>query len=43
MIDDTLGNYTGSEYKIDFLKEPSHTTPAKPFPIPKIHQEPVET
>ena len=39
MINDTLGNYTGSEYKIDFLKEPSHTTPAKPFPI---HQESVE-
>ena len=34
----TLGNYTGSEYEIELLKgtKPYH---AKPFPIPKIHEE----
>ena len=38
IFDGTLGNYTGSEYKIEFLEgsKPYH---AKPFPIPKIHEE----
>ena len=38
MIDGTLGNYTGTEYKIELLEstQPYH---AKPFPIPKMHEE----
>ena len=38
MFDGTLGNYTGSEYKIELLDgaKPYH---AKPFPISKIHKE----
>ena len=38
MFDGTLGNYTGTEYKIELLKgaQPYH---AKPFPIPKIYEE----
>ena len=38
MFDGTLGNYKGSEYKIELLEgaKPYH---AKPFPIPKIHKE----
>ena len=37
MFDGTLGNYTGSEYKIELLEGVKlyHT---KPFPIPKIHK-----
>ena len=33
MFDGTLGNYTGSEYKVEILEgaKPYH---AKPFPIP---------
>ena len=42
MFDGTLGNYTGTEYKIELQKgaQPYHT---KPFPIPKIHEETLET
>ena len=42
MFDGTLGNYTGSEYKIALLEEaiPYHTNP---FPIPKIHKETLKT
>ena len=38
VFDGTLGNDTGSEYKIEHLEgaKPYH---AKPFPIPKIHEE----
>ena len=37
MFDGTLGNYTGSKYKIE-LKENIAPYHAKPFPIPKIHE-----
>ena len=39
--DDTLRNHTGTEYKIELLKgaQPCH---AKPFPIPKVHVEPLK-
>ena len=42
MFDGNLGNYTGTEYKIELLKgaQPYH---AKPFPIPKIHEETLKT
>ena len=42
MFDGTLGDYTGSEYKIELLEgsKPYH---AKPFPIPKIHEETLKT
>ena len=33
-----LGNYTGTEYKIEPL-EGAQLYHAKPFPIPKIHEE----
>ena len=38
MIDGTLGNHTGTEYKIEVLEEaqPYH---AKPFPIPNVHEK----
>ena len=38
MFDGTLGNYTGTKYKIELLKvaQPCH---AKPFPIPKINSK----
>ena len=38
MFDGTLGNYTGSKYKIELLEiaKPYYT---KPFPIPKIRKE----
>ena len=38
MFEGTLGNYTGSKYKIELLEglEPYHT---KPFPIPKIYKQ----
>ena len=38
MFDGTLGNYTGSEYKIELLEgaKPHH---AKLYPIPKVHKE----
>ena len=38
MFDGTLGNYTGSEYKIE-LQEGVKPYHAKPFPIPRIHEE----
>ena len=38
----TLGNYTGSEYKIELL-ERAKPYNAKPFPVPKIHEEPLKT
>ena len=37
MFDGTLGNYTGSKYKIE-LKENIKPYHAKPFPIPKVHE-----
>ena len=42
MFDGTLGNYTGTECKIEFLEgaQPYH---AKPFPIPKVHKETLKT
>ena len=42
MFDCTLGNYTGSECKIELLEgaKPYH---AKPFPMPKIHKETLKT
>ena len=38
MFDGTLGTYTGSTYRIDLKKDakPYH---ARPFPIPRIHEE----
>ena len=38
MFDSTLGNYTGSEYKIELLEgaKPYHTIP---FPISKTYKE----
>ena len=38
MFDRTLGNYNGSDYKIELNKgvRPYH---AKPFPIPRVHEE----
>ena len=38
MFDGTLGTYKGSEYKIE-LKEGIKPYHAKPFPIPRIHEE----
>ena len=38
MFDGTLGNYTGSKYKIE-LRENVTPYHARPFPIPKIHEE----
>ena len=42
MFDGTLGNYACTEYKIELLEgaQPYH---AKPFPIPKIHEESLKT
>ena len=42
MCDGTLGNYTGSEYKIE-LFEGEKLYHAKPFPIPKKHEETLKT
>ena len=42
MFDGTLGNYIGSEYKIELL-EGVKPYLAKPFPIPKIHEEKLKT
>ena len=41
-FDGTKGNYTGTEYEFELLLEaqPYH---AKPFPIPKIHEETPKT
>ena len=38
MFNGTLGNYTGSKYKIE-LRENVTPYHARPFPIPKIHEE----
>jgi transposase InsO family protein len=38
MLDGTLGNYTGSDYKIE-LKDNVKPYHARPFPIPRIHEE----
>ena len=38
MFDGTLGNYTGTEYKIELLKG-AYLNHAKPFPIPKVQEE----
>ena len=42
MFDGTLGNYTGTEYESELLEgvKPYH---AKPFPIPKVHEETLKT
>ena len=42
MFYNTLGNYTGIEYKIERLEkaQPYH---AKPFPIPKVYEETIKT
>ena len=42
MFDSTLGNYTGSEYKIELL-EVTKPYYAKPFSIPTIHKETLKT
>ena len=38
MFDDTLGDYTGTQYRIELLEgaQPFH---AKPFPIPKVYEK----
>ena len=38
MFDKTLGNYTCTQYKIDLQKGPKPYH-AKPFPIPKRHEQ----
>ena len=38
MFDGTLGSYTGSDYTIQ-LKENTSPYHAKPFPVPRIHEE----
>ena len=42
MFDGTLGNYTGSKYKIELIAgaQPYHI---KLFPIPKVHEETLKT
>ena len=42
MLDCTLENYTGTEYKIVLVKgaQPYHD---KPFPISKVHEETLKT
>ena len=42
IFDDTLGNYTGSEYKFELLQG-AKPCDAKPFLIPKIHEKPFKT
>ena len=42
MFDCTLGNYTGTEYKIELLKRAQPCHP-KPFPIPKVLEETLKT
>ena len=42
MFDGTLGNFVGSEYKIEFL-EGAKSYNAKPFPIPKINEKTLKT
>ena len=38
MFDGTLGSYNGPDYKIE-LKEEIKPYHAKPFPIPRVHEE----
>ena len=38
MFDGILGNYTGTEYKIELL-EGAKLYHARPFPITKVHEE----
>ena len=38
MFDGTKGNYTGTEYEVKLLVE-AQWYHAKPFSIPKIHEE----
>ena len=42
VFDGTLGNYTGTEYEIELLEgvQPYH---AKPFLVPKVHEEILKT
>ena len=42
MFDGTLENYTSTEYKIELL-EGANPYRAKPFPIPKVHEETLTT
>ena len=42
MFDGTLGSYTCTEYKIEFV-EGAHLYHVKPFPIPKVHEETLKT
>ena len=42
MFDGSLGNYTGTEYKIELLEQ-TKLYHAKPFPIPKVHEETLKT
>ena len=42
MFDGTLGNYTGNENDIE-LPEEAQPYHAKPFSIPKIHEETLKT
>ena len=42
MVDLTLGNYTGTEYKIELHKW-AQLYNAKPFPFPKVHEETLKT
>ena len=42
MFDGILGNYTGTEHNIELL-EGGHPYHAKPFPIPKVYKETLET
>ena len=38
MFDGTLGNYTGTEYKIELLQGPPPYHP-EPYPIQKVHEK----
>ena len=42
MFDGTLGNYTSTEYKSQLLEQ-AQQYHAKPFPIPKVHEETLRT
>ena len=42
MFNRTLGNYTGTKYKVELL-EGSQPYYAKPFPIAKVHEETLKT
>ena len=45
MFDGVLGNYTGTEYKIELVEGAQGAQPyhAKPFSIPKMHEETLKT